>query len=73
MIRFGEDGSFDEETTNQLLAKRLEDSKGAVIPGFYGAKADGTIVTFSRGGCDPDARFGGQRIFMRTGRTCPDF
>ena len=52
VIRFGENGSFDEETTNQLLAKRLEDSKGAVIPGFYGAKADGTIVTFSRGGSD---------------------
>lgn len=52
VIRFGEDGSFDEETTNQLLTKRLEDSKGAVIPGFYGAKADGTIVTFSRGGSD---------------------
>lgn len=52
VIRFAEDGSFDEETTNQLLAKRLEDSKGAVIPGFYGAKADGTIVTFSRGGSD---------------------
>lgn len=52
VIRFGEAGSFDEETTNQLLAKRLEDSKGAVIPGFYGAKADGTIVTFSRGGSD---------------------
>ncbi len=52
VIRFGEDGSFDEETTNQLLAKRLEDSKGAVIPGFYGAKADRTIVTFSRGGSD---------------------
>lgn len=52
VIRFGEDGSFDEETTNQLLAKRLEDSKGAVIPGFYGAKVDGTIVTFSRGGSD---------------------
>lgn len=52
VIRFGEDGFFDEETTNQLLAKRLEDSKGAVIPGFYGAKADGTIVTFSRGGSD---------------------
>ncbi|WP_195609511.1 aspartate kinase [Mediterraneibacter glycyrrhizinilyticus] len=52
VIRFGEDSSFDEETTNQLLAKRLEDSKGAVIPGFYGAKADGTIVTFSRGGSD---------------------
>ena len=52
VIRFCEDGSFDEETTNQLLSKRLEDSEGAVIPGFYGAKADGTIVTFSRGGSD---------------------
>lgn len=52
VIRFHEDASFDEETTDQLLAKRLENSKGAVIPGFYGAKADGTIVTFSRGGSD---------------------
>lgn len=26
--------------------------KQAVIPGFYGAKPDGTIVTFSRGGSD---------------------
>ncbi len=52
VIRFHEDASFDEETTDQLLAKRLENSEGAVIPGFYGAKADGTIVTFSRGGSD---------------------
>ncbi len=52
VIRFREDASFDEETTNQLLSKRLENSEGAVIPGFYGAKEDGTIVTFSRGGSD---------------------
>ena len=52
VIRFHEDASFDEETTDQLLAKRLENSEGAVIPGFYGAKADGTIVTFSRGVSD---------------------
>ncbi|MBQ1240437.1 MAG: aspartate kinase, partial [Lachnospiraceae bacterium] len=31
---------------------QLESMKHAVIPGFYGAKPDGTIVTFSRGGSD---------------------
>lgn len=52
VIRFREDKSFDDETTNMLLAARLKDSKGAVIPGFYGATEDGTITTFSRGGSD---------------------
>lgn len=52
VIRFREDATFDDDTTNQLLAERLNDSKGAVIPGFYGAKEDKTIVTFSRGGSD---------------------
>ncbi|WP_251387100.1 aspartate kinase [Mediterraneibacter agrestimuris] len=52
VIRFRKDGSFDEATTNTLLSTRLEASEGAVIPGFYGAKEDGTVVTFSRGGSD---------------------
>lgn len=52
VIRFREDGTFDDETTNELLAERLKDSCGAVIPGFYGSKEDVTIVTFSRGGSD---------------------
>ena len=52
VIRFREDGTFDDETTNELLTERLKDSCGAVIPGFYGSKEDGTIVTFSRGGSD---------------------
>lgn len=52
VVRFHEDGSFDDITTNELLAERLKDSEGAVVPGFYGAKADKTIVTFSRGGSD---------------------
>ena len=30
----------------------LKGEEFAVIPGFYGAKEDGTIVTFSRGGSD---------------------
>lgn len=52
VIRFDENGLFDETATNELLSERLKDSKGAVIPGFYGAKEDGTVVTFSRGGSD---------------------
>lgn len=52
VIRFDKNGEFDSEKTNELLAKRLTASEHAVIPGFYGAKANGSIVTFSRGGSD---------------------
>ena len=52
MIFFKEDGTFDAEKTNKVLAKRLEKCERAVIPGFYGALPDGTIKTFSRGGSD---------------------
>lgn len=51
-IRFHKDGSFDADTTNKLLAERLENIERAVIPGFYGSMANGTVVTFSRGGSD---------------------
>ena len=51
-IRFNEAGVFDAELTNTLLSKRLENVERAVIPGFYGAKEDGTVQTFSRGGSD---------------------
>ncbi len=52
VVRFNEDGSFNDEVTNELLSDRLSDLERAVIPGFYGAKEDGTVVTFSRGGSD---------------------
>lgn len=52
VVRFREDGSFDDEATNTLIGNRLAKMKNAVIPGFYGAKEDGTVVTFSRGGSD---------------------
>ena len=52
VVRFGEDNTFDDVTTNNLLSERLKESNGAVIPGFYGAREDKTIVTFSRGGSD---------------------
>ena len=52
VIRFNDDGSFNPEVTNELLSARLSTLEHAVIPGFYGAKEDGTVVTFSRGGSD---------------------
>lgn len=52
VIFFDENGNFDSEATNRELAERLEHIEKAVIPGFYGSKADGTIKTFSRGGSD---------------------
>ena len=51
-VRFDENGAFQPEVTNKLMAKCLSDGEPAVIPGFYGAKADGSVVTFSRGGSD---------------------
>ncbi|MGN0412581.1 MAG: aspartate kinase [Lachnospiraceae bacterium] len=52
VIFFDEDGEFEAEKTNKVLAERLNGVERAVIPGFYGAKADGTVKTFSRGGSD---------------------
>ena len=52
VVIFDENGNFDAETTNRELGERLEHIERAVIPGFYGAKQDGTITTFSRGGSD---------------------
>ena len=52
MIKFDENGNFLSEETNQVLADRLSKVERAVIPGFYGARPDGTIQTFSRGGSD---------------------
>ncbi len=52
VIRFDEDGVFDPQTTAKLMKKRLSKLDHAVIPGFYGAFADGTVKTFSRGGSD---------------------
>ena len=52
VIRFNEQGEFDSETTNKMMRERLTHMEAAVIPGFYGAKEDGTVKTFSRGGSD---------------------
>ena len=52
VIRFDKHGEFDADTTNELMEKKLAELEKAVIPGFYGAYADGKIKTFSRGGSD---------------------
>ncbi len=52
VIRFKDNGDFDSELTNQLLSEKLAGIERAVVPGFYGAYADGRVKTFSRGGSD---------------------
>jgi aspartate kinase len=52
VIFFDEDGNFDADKTNKVLGKKLAKCENAVVPGFYGAYADGTVKTFSRGGSD---------------------
>ena len=52
MIRFDGNGQFDAEITELLVQKRLDGVETAVVPGFYGAKENGEIKTFSRGGSD---------------------
>ena len=51
-VRFFDNGTFDSETTNNLLSEELKKHKNGVIPGFYGSMPNGTIKTFSRGGSD---------------------
>lgn len=52
VIVFDEDGEFDAVSTDKLLSERLMNVERAVIPGFYGAKPNGKVKTFSRGGSD---------------------
>ena len=52
VIFFKDNGSFDEEKTNNEMREELKLHKNAVIPGFYGIMPNGTIKTFSRGGSD---------------------
>ncbi len=52
VIFFNEDGSFNPDKTNDVMAEYLSKHRYAVIPGFYGSMPNGTIKTFSRGGSD---------------------
>ena len=52
VIFFDNDGNFDADKTQAVLSDRLQKENRAVIPGFYGARQDGSVCTFSRGGSD---------------------
>ncbi len=52
VIFFKENGTFDQEKTDRVLSAELAQFRHAVIPGFYGCSANGTVKTFSRGGSD---------------------
>ncbi len=52
LICFDAAGRFQAEETQRRMAARLRDLPGAVLPGFYGSRPDGTVQTFSRGGSD---------------------
>ncbi|MDL2235913.1 aspartate kinase [Christensenellaceae bacterium OttesenSCG-928-L17] len=52
VIRFDENGVFDEKETHALCHKFLHGRGRVVIPGFYGARPDGSIQVFPRGGSD---------------------
>jgi len=52
VIFFDEEGDFNAKKTYRTMASRLEKAERAVIPGFYGSNADGSVKTFSRGGSD---------------------
>ena len=51
LIRFRDDGTFDDDATT-VRANALIAHDKAVIPGFYGRLRSGAIHTFSRGGSD---------------------
>lgn len=52
VIFFDEKGRFLDEKTNEVLGERVKQYENVVLPGFYGAKPDGTIKTFERSGSD---------------------
>ncbi|NCA66917.1 MAG: aspartate kinase, partial [Clostridia bacterium] len=53
IVAFDDNGAYNAEYSNDLVARRLALVKGkAVIPGFYGSMPGGEIKTFSRGGSD---------------------
>ena len=62
IVRFDEKGRFMEDLTNKEIAEELKHHERAVIPGFYGAKVDGTIKTFSRGGSDITGALGARAV-----------
>lgn len=51
-IFFNEEGSLNTYKTEKEMKAALQNTQGAVVPGFYGRGKDGRVKTFSRGGSD---------------------
>ena len=51
-IFFHDNGTLDDEKTQEKLSALLKDGEPAVVPGFYGSKDNGEVCTFSRSGSD---------------------
>lgn len=52
VVRFDAKGRLMEGETRNRLRAALDGEEGVVLPGFYGAKADGEICLLPRGGSD---------------------
>ena len=52
LIHFDMAGQLQTEPTVEAVAGRIRAGALVVVPGFYGAKPDGSVQTFSRGGSD---------------------
>lgn len=57
IMRFHDNGMFNEEESYRLIAERLRGSRRFVIPGYYGQDVAGRIRTFPRGGSDITAAY----------------
>lgn len=52
IIRFADENSVDAAACDRLIGATIDPEKRYVIPGFYGAHADGRVQLFTRGGSD---------------------
>ncbi len=62
VIFFDEYGHLDEDKTYHIFAEKVGAYEAAVVPGFYGTAADGSIKTFSRGGSDVSGAIGARAL-----------
>lgn len=61
-VFFSPDGRCDLQKTRCELRARMPETGGLVLPGFYGAAADGSIRTFPRGGSDVTGAIAAQAL-----------
>ena len=55
LIRFSDETTVDRNATDRMIRARIEPGRSYVVPGFYGALADGRVQLFTRGGSDISA------------------